>query len=118
MSDWFLRYKLDAKGEPIPCKILGEWAQWFETADRSVARTEIDSRTYVSTVFLSLNHNFSPDGDPILWETMVFVKQEGELKERELPPQDIEQRRCSGSREQAEAMHSQVVSEWRARLGK
>jgi hypothetical protein len=51
----------------------------------------------VSTVFLCLDHQFA-GGPPILWETMVFG---GAL--------DQEQDRCSGTREQAEAMHQRMV---------
>lgn len=29
--------------------------------------------TWVSTVFLWLDHSFSDDEEPILWETMIFV---------------------------------------------
>jgi len=47
------------------------WADWFETPDRRVAETEIDSRCRVSTVFLGLDHNFG-DGEPVLFETMIF----------------------------------------------
>lgn len=51
----------------------------------------------ISTVFLGLDHSFG-SSSPVLWETMVFG---GEL--------DQEQDRCSGSREQAEAMHARMV---------
>jgi hypothetical protein len=54
----------------------------------------------VSTVFLGLDHSFSEDGPPILWETMVFG---GEL--------DQETDRCSGTREQAEAMHKKMCEQ-------
>ncbi len=46
------------------------WAKWFESADRSVAKSMFDN-VKVSTVFLGCNHGFSEDLD--LWfETMVF----------------------------------------------
>ena len=78
-----------------------KWAKCFETADRKVAETEID-KLRVSTVFLGLNHNFG-EGPPILWETMVFG-----------PVQDAcycYTRRCAGTREQAEAMHQDVITQ-------
>ena len=55
---------------------LMEWAEWFETADRRVAATEIgvvgdDDANRVSTVFLGLDHSFET-GPPLLFETMVF----------------------------------------------
>jgi len=82
----------------MPAKSLTDWAIWFETAaERVVAKDSIGDST-VSTVFLGLDHNYYHDGSPILWETMVFG---GKL--------DEEQDRCSGSREQALAMHKAMV---------
>jgi hypothetical protein len=54
----------------------------------------------VSTVFLGIDHNFDfeEDAPPVLWETMVFNG-----------PMDSEMDRCSGNREQAEAMHAKMV---------
>jgi hypothetical protein len=46
------------------------WATWFETADRIVQQTQIDTDEMVSTVFLGLDHATS--GPPCLFETMVF----------------------------------------------
>lgn len=47
-----------------------EWARWFESTDRHVAKDEFgDIR--VSTVFLGLNHAFG-DGPPLWFETMIF----------------------------------------------
>ncbi len=47
------------------------WAQWLETADRTVDRTKIGTDEVVSTVFLGLDHSFGSEV-PILFETMVF----------------------------------------------
>jgi hypothetical protein len=99
------KYKLDAHGEPIPEPDLLTWAAWLETADRHVA-LDIIGTTRISTVFLGLDHNFSDQGDPILWETMVFNG-----------PCNQEQHRCGGSREQAEAMHARVLAEVQAEMG-
>jgi hypothetical protein len=46
------------------------WAQWFETADRQIARTDV-GEVKVSTVFLGMDHGWG-DGAPVLWETMLF----------------------------------------------
>ena len=48
------------------------WALWFQTAQRQVADDELPSGTRVSTVFLSIDHNFSGRGEPVLYETMIF----------------------------------------------
>lgn len=91
------KYILDEHGNPKIEPDLIKWAQWFEKAERHVAVTQVaDSK--VSTVFLGLDHNFNKNGPPVLWETMVFG---GIL--------DQEQERCSGNREQAEAMHLNMV---------
>jgi hypothetical protein len=95
------KYILDDNGNPQPEPDLMKWAMWFETANRRVAETVI-GKTRVSTVFLGLDHSFSSPS-PVLWETMVFG---GTL--------DQEQNRCSGSKEQAEAMHQDMVDRVKA----
>src|SRR3546814_8874511 len=45
---------------------------WMAEGDRRVAGTWIDD-VRISTVFLGLDHNHAPGGDPLLFETMVFV---------------------------------------------
>jgi hypothetical protein len=78
------------------------WAEWFETANRTVAQTEIGA-TWVSTVFLGLDHAFGGP-PPMLFETMIFT--DGD-------PEDF-QRRCS-TWDQAEAQHAAAVAEVKAR---
>ena len=101
--------------EAVPCENVMEWAEWFSVNvdRRRVAKTEFTSNIFlawlgkllkikrfepvmVSTVFLSLNHNWD-DGEPLLFETMVFGgKLNGELW------------RCS-TWEEAEKNHKKVV---------
>jgi len=71
------RYKLIGR-LPVPVADLIEWASWFETADRRVARTDVGP-LHVSTVFLGIDHSFSnfPDTTPILFETMIFDDTDG-----------------------------------------
>lgn len=57
---------------PVPEPDLLTWAQWFETADRKVALTDVPGGV-VSTIFLGLDHNFSEHGPPILFETMLWM---------------------------------------------
>ena len=47
------------------------WAKWFEKSDRHVANETIGNAR-ISTVFLGLDHNFGPQGPPLIFETMVF----------------------------------------------
>lgn len=90
------KYVLNEHGKPIPEPDLLKWAAWFETAERHVADENVgDSR--ISTVFLGIDHAFN-GGAPVLWETMVFGG-----------PMSEETERCSGSKEQAEAMHARMV---------
>jgi hypothetical protein len=61
---------------PSLLKILWEWANWFESAKRAklnvVGQDTLPDGTFVSTVFLGLDHNFFDSGIPILFETMAF----------------------------------------------
>jgi hypothetical protein len=96
-------YILDPSGEkPVPCPDAEEWAQWYENFDlRRVARAFIGRDLMVSTVFLAVDH--APfGGPPVLWETMVFrVSNDGGMEE-------LDYGRCTGNREQAQAMHAQM----------
>lgn len=98
MSD---KYVLNSAGEPVMEPDLMAWANWYETAKRHISdelfAIEGQGDIRVSTVFLGMDHSWS-GGPPVLWETMVFG---GKL--------DQEQDRCSGNREQAEAMHAKMV---------
>jgi hypothetical protein len=91
-------YILDSAGNLTPESDIVKWAKWFETADRNVEGTATGSGT-VSTVFLGVDHCFSGEGPPILWETTVF---DG--------PFSNEQERCSGSIRDAKAMHWNMVA--------
>lgn len=68
-------YKLAEDGQtPVPLpegvypKDMDEWRD----PHRTVGSTQITPDIRVSTVFLCLDHSYAPDGEPILWETMVF----------------------------------------------
>ena len=65
MSD---RYILDGKAV-IECNDIIQWARWYESADRKVAKTKI-GKVHVSTIFLGLNHGYL--GGLELFETMIF----------------------------------------------
>ena len=73
-------FKLDGH-VPVPCDLM-EWAKEIEgTTGATTVGQGIYSRVVgrdtikdvlVSTVFLGLDHNFTTDGPPILFETMAF----------------------------------------------
>jgi len=73
--------------------------------DQRVVKKQQVGTYEVSTVFLGINHNFNPTGPAIVWETMVFGGDKGIFQHR--------QNRCSGSREQAQAMHARMVTKVR-----
>lgn len=48
-------------------------AKSFENFNnRSIARDAVTDTCSVSTIFLGMDHNWDEDGDPILFETMIF----------------------------------------------
>lgn len=101
-------YKLDAKGEPYRCKTMREWLTFTDgkgaPANRIVKQEQV-GKYWVSTVFLMLDHSWG-SGPPVLWETMIFCDQKNHKLHQEMD-------RCSGGREQAEAMHGRVVARCR-----
>lgn len=66
------KYVLDERRNVVPTRDLMRWARWLETSGerRRVAYTRV-GRATVSTVFLSLDHNFLGGGPPLLFETLV-----------------------------------------------
>lgn len=64
-----MQYILDGKAV-IPA-LVNQWAAWYESADRTVKRTTISEDVVVSTIFLSLDHQFG-NGPPLLFETLVL----------------------------------------------
>ncbi len=79
MSRW---YVLDNNNKPIPASIT-EAADWLEEGSdrRTVKRDEIGD-ILVSTVFLGLDHSWTPGGKPVLWETMIFGGEHDQYQER------------------------------------
>ena len=112
-------YVLDKAGNPVPEPDLMKWANWYKKSgqDRIIAKTKINPSPTgnfakffhfllgievedvgVSTVFLSIDHNYSDEGLPLLYETMVFGgKYDGEMWRY-------------STRTEAEAGHDQAVA--------
>jgi hypothetical protein len=68
-------YILDRNHQPVATDMM-TWGRWFEDdANRRVAHSETEFH-WISTVCLGLDHNFFGKGPPILFETMVFERQE------------------------------------------
>ena len=64
---------LDDEHNVVACDMM-EWVKWFDNDPQKkvVKQTTLDDGRWVSTVFLGLDHNYSDDGPPILFETMIF----------------------------------------------
>lgn len=102
----FGKYTLNSSGEPVLEPNLMKWARWVELHwKKSIVKQEWIDNVRVSTVFLTLDHNYSENGTPVLWETMTFSNRKKYLYHME---------RCSGGREQAEAMHEEICALVRA----
>lgn len=83
--------------EVVTVSTVEEWGQWFATADRHVATTQVGQHL-VSTIFLGVDHSFGY-GPPLLFETMIF----------DLDGDQSYQERCS-TWAQAEVMHAMAVA--------
>lgn len=95
-------YILDGK-QPVSCEDIWAWNEWMANNRRHVAVTKCN-HVRVSTIFLGLDHNYHPDGPPLLFETMIFG---GELTQHL-------RRYCTW--EEAEAGHAETVAEVMAHL--
>jgi hypothetical protein len=80
-----------------------QWIEWMRLGfeKRLVARTDIGIRYSISTVFLTIDHNWSMWGPPILFETMVFTKEGND--------EDMERYRTW---DEAIAGHERMVDKW------
>lgn len=89
------QYILEGK-IPKPIDDILEWGEWFEKANRHVAKTDLSNDVSISTVFLGIDHSFE-GGKPILFETMIFGGKHDQYQER------------YATWEEAEVGHSQAV---------
>jgi hypothetical protein len=64
-------YLLDDDHNIIESNDVHEWGRMFEQRERIVKQEHFNG-TFISTVFLGLDHSFSEEGPPVLFETMVF----------------------------------------------
>jgi len=69
----FRSYVLSKRGRPLPALTLGQWSLCISHVQQRRIRYDEIGPYRVSTVFLGLDHAFSPiETTPILYETMVF----------------------------------------------
>ncbi len=89
--------------EDTPCNFQ-EFNEWYiqSQKDRSrIVKQEHVGKYWISTVFLPADHGDDTD-HPLLWETEVFNGDDVEDCER-----------CTGSWDQALAMHQEMVAKWK-----
>lgn len=67
----FRKYILDENNQPVLEPDDAKRRDWMEGHDIRVGLTRFPEGPRVSTVFLSLDHDWE-GGPPILWETMIF----------------------------------------------
>lgn len=65
-------YTLDSDDKPVPALDIRAWGEWYEGFGNRQAAEDWACGVRVSTVFLGIDCNYSGEGPPILWETMVF----------------------------------------------
>jgi len=70
---------LTEDGEVMECDLI-TWAQWLEKnrAHRIIAQESLPGGYFISTVFLGLNHQYSPQAEPLWFETMIFAPPAGD----------------------------------------
>ena len=62
----------DREGRPMSTL---EWASKFEDLEyKRIAWTQISPEVHVSTVWMGLDHNFSGEGPPVIFESMAFLE--------------------------------------------
>jgi hypothetical protein len=122
-----LLYTLDAAGQPVAADDLSQWAQWLETADRTIGLTRVGPLE-VSTVFLGVRtvDNFLASDRPVLFETMLFGDEAAIAELAALNPADrsiiarvlgsADFQRRYATRAEAEAGHAEVVALVRERV--
>lgn len=75
-----MKYAKLVANRVVECE-LEEWAKFFDNAEnRRVAETYV-GKSYVSTVFLGMDHSFG-HGPPLWFETMVFGGKNDEYQVR------------------------------------
>lgn len=97
-------YKLVGK-VAVLCEDMMEWACWRQSSSPIVMQDQVGP-LFVSTVFLGLDHRHYGEGDPLLFETMIFDDGEDGYQVR------------TSTWGQAERAHAEAVALARAQLAK
>jgi len=103
------KYILADDGVPEEIEDLEAWGRWFEIERIKFCKVTHIGCYEVSTVFLGLDHSFSSEGPPLLWETMVFLA-EGDPGITPVNYHDLDMTRCPGTIKEANEMHLEMVN--------
>ena len=68
-------YILDENREPKKADTADQWYKWFALADRNIKRDDVGT-SFISTVFLGMDHSLPGGLSPLLYETMIFSDDE------------------------------------------
>lgn len=88
MSSNYREWWVNRGGVVVPVYSVEEWAREFnrseETFEDGGRRVGLDDlgNVRVSTVFLGLNHQWNPNGPPLIFETMIFGGPHDDYMER------------------------------------
>ena len=80
-------YILDENNKPVLVDLM-TWAEWYEKAEKKIVKHDKIGDLFVSTVFLGLDYRFGIEGEPVLFETMVF--DHGKMKKYKVGGSDHE----------------------------
>jgi DNA-directed RNA polymerase sigma subunit (sigma70/sigma32) len=69
-----MNYRLNDDGTTKLCNTRNEELECY-LESRNIARTVFSNGTMISTVFLAIGHNYTGEGPPILFETMLFSEE-------------------------------------------
>lgn len=58
-------------GEIVSEPDLMKWGKWMSSSEKHLYKDELNG-SFVSTIFLGLDHNYLGSGPPVLFETMIF----------------------------------------------
>lgn len=76
---------------------------------RRVAETFLNDGTWVSTVWLGIDHNFSRKGPPLIFETMVFSSEESPLLDMDCDRYPTEREAAIGHREMVDKWERMIA---------
>lgn len=89
-------YILDGEGNCLLEDDYLKWVEWCGNIENRRVDFFENDRGSISTVFLGMDHNFSGEGDPVLWESLFYID-------------NVEYIKRYTSRKEAEEFHERVI---------